>query len=64
MTFKDQLKEAKRKELENRLIRDITFIVLGVIFLIISILCAYNKDKENNKRTSIIYENSFISNRI
>lgn len=49
MTFDKQLKEAKTKQLESRIVRDIVFVILGAIFLLISIFSAYNeKTKENN----------------
>lgn len=43
MTFNKQVEEAKKKKLENRIIRDLVFIILGVIFLVISFVVAYNK---------------------
>lgn len=46
MTFDKQVKEAKRKQLESRIVRDTVFIILGVIFLLISIFTAV-KDKDN-----------------
>lgn len=53
MTFEKQLKDAKKKKLENRIIRDVVFIILGITFLIISFVSAYNKNNEkentNNK---------------
>ena len=54
MTFEKQVKEAKEKQLTNRIIRDIVFIILGVFFLLISILVAYkdkNIEKKNIKKT-------------
>lgn len=48
MTFDKQVEEAKRKKLESRIIRDMVFIILGIIFLALSFLTAY-KDKNNNK---------------
>ena len=65
MTFKKQVKEAKNKQLENRLFRDIIFIILGITFLIISFVSAYKNNKiEEEKKVSINRKNSFISNRI
>lgn len=43
MTFKKQVEEAKKKKLESRIIRDLVFIILGAIFLVISFVVAYNK---------------------
>lgn len=43
MTFDKQVEEAKKKKLESRILRDLAFIILGVIFLIISFIVAYNK---------------------
>lgn len=48
MTFDKQVQKAKEEKLKNRITRDIIFIVLGVIFLSISIYSAY-KDNTNNK---------------
>lgn len=48
MTFENQVKKAKEEKLKNRIIRDLIFIILGVVFLTISIFSAI-KDKENNK---------------
>ena len=55
MTFENQVKEAKEKQLESRIIRDIVFIILGVIFLIISILIAY-KDKNIEKEKKVVIQ--------
>lgn len=64
MTFEKQVKEAKKKELENRIIRDAIFIILGIAFLVLSFLSAYkdkkDNDKTDDKKISIIEENSFI----
>ena len=49
MTFEKQLKDAKKKKLENRIIRDVVFIILGITFLIISFVSAYNKNNEKRK---------------
>lgn len=45
-TFEEQVKDAKAKKLQYRFIRDIIFIVLGIVFLSISI---YNAKKDNEK---------------
>lgn len=63
MTFENQVKEAKEKQLESRIIRDIVFIILGVIFLIISILIAYKdknieKEKKSSNTTTIVKKES------
>lgn len=59
MTFEKQLKDAKKKKLENRIIRDVVFIILGITFLIISFVSAYNKnnEKENNNNKINVQEN-------
>lgn len=59
MTFEKQLKEAKKKKLESRIIRDAVFIILGVTFLIISFISAYNKsnEKENSNKKTNVQEN-------
>lgn len=49
MTFDKQVKEAKQKRFENRILRDFIFIILGIIFLAISFFRAY---KDDNKNTS------------
>lgn len=59
MTFEKQLKDAKKKKLENRIIRDVVFIILGITFLIISFISAYNKnnEKENSNNKIDVQEN-------
>ena len=55
MKFEDQVKEAKVKKLQYRILRDITFIILGAIFLIISIVVEIKKEdnkKNNNKKST------------
>lgn len=50
MTFDKQVERAKEEKLKSRIIRDVVFIVLGITFLLISILMAYNdRKKEINK---------------
>ena len=49
MTFDKQVKEAKRKQLENRIVKDIIFLILGAIFLILSIFSAAKDKKEETK---------------
>lgn len=51
MTFEKQVQEAKVKELETKMLRGFIFIILGVIFLIISIVSAYYKENSTNKNT-------------
>lgn len=48
MTFDKQVKEAKRKQVESRIVRDVVFLVLGITFLLISIFSAANEKKDNN----------------
>ena len=57
MTFEKQVEEAKRKQLLNRMTRDIIFIILGIIILITSFVYNYNKNKNNNNTNKIIKEN-------
>lgn len=55
MKFDDQVKKAKEEKLKYRITRDILFIALGIIFLIVSIILAYNDNKEiktNNVKNS------------
>lgn len=61
MTFDKQVKEAKRKKLENRIIRDIVFIILGISFLVISFITAYSKDKKQNNNVGMMNKNSFVT---
>ena len=49
MTFDKQVEIAKEKKLESRIIRDTIFIILGFIFLLISIFSAVNNKKDENK---------------
>lgn len=63
MTFDKQVEEAKKRKLESRIIRDMIFIILGIIFLALSFLAAYkdkNNNKSDNKEVSINEKNSFI----
>ena len=52
MTFEKQVKEAKSKRLENRIIRDVIFILLGITFFIISVVMAYKNSNKNNTNTN------------
>ena len=54
MTFDKQVKKAEEEKLKARITRDLTFIILGIIFLIISILISTNK---NNNENNNINEN-------
>ena len=52
---KDELLIQKKK-LKSRIIRDLVFIILGILFLAISILSAINSDNSNKneiKKTKI-----------
>lgn len=62
MKFEKQVKVAKKKQLENRIIRDVTFIVLGIVFLTVSIIMAISDGKkkaneENTKTTTSSVKN-------
>lgn len=55
MTFEKQLKEAKTKQLQYRIIRDVIFLIIGITFLLISIISSINdknKDSKANKTTT------------
>ena len=52
MTFDEQVKKAKETKLQYRIIRDAIFIILGIIFLLISIFNAKPDKKENKKTTT------------
>ena len=41
MKFEEQVKEAKRKKLESKIVRDVIFILIGITLLIISIIINY-----------------------
>ena len=43
MTFDKQVKEAKKKKLENNITRDILLILAGIIFLVITIYIKFYK---------------------
>lgn len=63
MTFDKQVEKAKEEKLKSRIIRDVVFIVLGITFLLISILMAYNDNKKednkgNNKKVTNFNEKS------
>ena len=66
MKFEDQVKEAKAKKLQYRILRDIIFIILGAIFLIISIMIEIkktNNEKNNDlkQKTTSIRQNKNLS---
>ena len=48
MTFDKQVKNAKEKQLQNRITRDVVFMLLGLTFLAISIFSTI-KEKNNDK---------------
>lgn len=48
MTFDKQVKNAKEKQLQNRITRDVVFMLLGLTFLAISIFSTI-KEKNNEK---------------
>lgn len=52
MTFDKQVERAKEEKLKSRIIRDVVFIVLGITFLLISILMAYNDSKKEINKSS------------
>ena len=60
MTFDKQVEQAKKEKLMSRVRRDIVFILLGIIFLIISILLSLNEknanktEKDTTKTTTIV----------
>ena len=62
MTFDKQLENAKKKKLQSRITRDIVFIVLGLIFLAISVFCAVKEhsQKKNNQKEKITTTTSII----
>ena len=53
MKFEDQVKQAKVKKLQYRILRDVTFIILGIIFLVISILVEIKKNTNNITKQSV-----------
>lgn len=63
MIFDKQVEKAKEEKLKSRIIRDVVFIVLGITFLLMSILMAYNDNKKednksNDKKVTNINEKS------
>ena len=48
MTFDKQVKNAKEKQLQNRITRDVVFMLLGLTFLTISIFSTI-KEKNDEK---------------
>lgn len=63
MTFEKQVKEAKEKQLQSRIIRDVVFLLLGIIFLVISIFSSIREkdNKDNNDVTKSRNINSTIN---
>ena len=52
MKFEKQVENAKTEKLKYRITRDVLFIVLGILFLIISIILAYS-DSDKKIKTLI-----------
>ena len=52
MTFDKQVKEAKEKQLQYRIIRDAVFILLGLTFLAVSIFLSI-KENNNNQNQKV-----------
>ena len=63
MTFEKQVKEAKEKQLQSRIIRDVIFLLIGIIFLTISIFSSIKEkdNKDNNDVTKSRNINSTIN---
>lgn len=58
MTFDKQVKSAKEKQLQYRITRDIVFMVLGLVFLAISIFFTV---KENGDKKPVEKEKTTIT---
>lgn len=52
MKFEKQVENAKTEKLKYRITRDVLFIVLGILFLIISIILAYKDSDRKIKNTN------------
>ena len=52
MKFEKQVETAKTEKLKYRITRDVLFIVLGILFLIISIILAYSDSDKKIKNTN------------
>ena len=52
MTFDKQVKNAKEKELQNRITRDVVFMLLGLTFLSIFSTIKEKNNEKNVKETS------------
>ena len=61
MNFDKQVKLAKDKKLQNRITRDIVFLILGLFFLTISIISTINK---KNDEKNIKYETKKITTKV
>ena len=61
MNFDKQVKLAKDKKLQNRITRDIVFLILGLFFLTISIISTINK---KNDEKNIKYETTKITTKV
>ncbi len=56
MTFDKQVEKIKEEKLKHRITRDIIFITLGIVFLVISIFISY-KDSKNMDKNDNLKEN-------
>ena len=59
MTFDKQVEKAKQEKLKYRIIKDVVFILLGIVFLAISIFVSFKSkeddvDKNDNKTKTAI----------
>lgn len=52
MTFENQVKEAKRQKLENKIVRDVIIILLGIAFLVASFMLNNKSDKKKNNKVT------------
>ena len=50
MSFDDQVKKAKEKQLQHRITRDIVFVLLGLTFLAISVFSSIMENKGKNSK--------------
>ena len=61
MTFEKQVLKAKEEKLKHRILRDLIFIVLGITFLLISIIISYNKENsKSNDKGKKAYNNQIL----
>ena len=61
MTFDKQVKNAKEKQLQNRITRDVVFMLLGLTFLTISI---FSTIKEKNDEKNVTEKTTKITTTI